>query len=624
MNTPLNFEINYGNVNTKPPTSMPRRVDPNAPLFASEDGLVASLSNNECVFQVKRSGESHVMTYQVLQALDQCREFRSLEEHAARIFANIPGLQSQREGVVRVLASLNQYGLLISDQEFLKRYQQGEARQQAPMRAVFIRACDRPAQLEQLLLSLTEYERQFRANRHYVLIDDSTRSEASNRHRDLLREFARATGCKLSYLGAGEQARFVERLSRDVPQARQILPKLLLRGDEAGRFGGGRGWNLALLLSAGGRLALLDDDQRFPLRRLESAQTGINPNPNVQGYSRFFRNMEEALGAGEDVEGDPFELHLEAVGQGLGVLARSERFQLDRHALQGLSLTRLDMLQSDAHILATLHGNYGSSRTESGAWLYQINAESRADFCKDRDSYLRNIEAGSLWYGFQQARVTRTASFTPFGLDNSRLLPCTNPIGRGEDGLFSVVAHLCHPNSLVMELPLAIGHVQEIARKRSDKTLSAHTPRVNHFVSDFIQRQLGDFLSEDPVQRLNLLSANLRDVAGASERARTQHLREYLSFARADLIERLQQQFEAAPDAPIYWQADVRSIIEANGRALIAKSAPRLGDWPETYDETRCANALREELNQLASFYEAWPALWAHAHEQGEKLLASV
>jgi hypothetical protein len=139
-----------------------------------------------------------------------------------------------------------------------------------------------------------------------------------------------------------------------------------------------------------------------------------------------------------------------------------------------------------------------------------------------------------------------------------------------------------------------------------------------------VQRQFGVFLASDPAQRLHLLAGIFRDLAGADETRRVTHLREYLNYVRADAIERLQQQFEAGADAPIYWQADVRSIIDANGRALIAKDAPRLGDWPESIDAAGCARELAREFNELADQFDAWPALWSYAREQGDRLLAGV
>ncbi|MEO7916098.1 MAG: hypothetical protein ABIR16_00520 [Dokdonella sp.] len=621
-----NYQVNYGNVGTfgNAAPAAPVRADPDAPMFASEDGLVASLSNSECIFQVKTTGETHVMTYQVLQALDQCREFRSMDEHVARIMTTLSGGQVSREAVTHIMQSLNDKGLLTEDRQFLERLAAEPTQELAPLRAVFVRACDRPSQLERLFASLADYERRFRAGRRYVVIDDSTNPEAANKHRDTVREFARNTGCKLTYLGAAEQARLIERLAKAVPEAAAMLPQLLTRNGDSERFGGGRAWNLALLLSAGGRMVLLDDDQSLPLRRHETAIDGLNPDPSASAFARYFRNTEEALTAGDDIGVDPFEMHLEAAGQMLGPLTANDRYGIDRNALRGQTLGRLNDLRSGANVIATMQGTTGSSRTESGMWMYQMDAESRADFTRDRDSYLRNVEARSLWYGYNQARVTPIATFTPFMLDNSRLLPSTNPFGRGEDALFSATTRLCHPKSMVLELPVAIGHLQETPRKRSDKTVAAHTPRFNHYVSDYIQRQLPDFFSSDPGQRLRLLAAHLRDAAESTPKMRENQLQEYLSFVRADVIERFQQQYELASDAPIYWQADARSIIESNGRALITPGTPRLGDWSPDIDTATAVETFRDDLNQLASAFDVWPALWIHARDQGENLLSGL
>lgn len=607
-----------------PTMSAPPRFDPEAPLFASEDGVVASLSNNECIFQAKRSGQTHVMTYQVLQALDQSREFRSLDEHIERVMASVNGLSGQREAVRRVFDGLVGRGLLVSAGSFLQQLAQAPERELAPLRGVFIRACDRPDQVEHLLASLAEYERRHRASRHYVLIDDSASPEAANRHRDLLREFARATGCKLTYVGAAESRKLLDRLARAVPTATPFLQRLQLGEGDRSRFGGGRGWNLALLLSAGARAVLLDDDHRLPLRRLEDARNGLDPNPATAAVTGFHRNLDNALAAGEEVDEDPFALHLAALGRPLGTLVGDTRYAIDPASLRGLALNRLDHLRSDAPILATQHGACGASRTDSGLWLYQLPPEARAEFVRDRDSYLRNMEAGSIWYGYRQAQVRETGTFSPFAIDNSVLLPCTNPFGRGEDALFSCLVAQCHPGALALELPLAVGHVQEGQRKRSPLTLAAHTPKFNYFVTDYVRRQLPQFHSADPAQRLQLLGAHLHDIAAARPADAVGQLKEYLAFVRADLIERMQQQYDNASDAPIYWQADVRTIIEANGKALIANAAPCLGDWPEGIDEAGCAQRLRAEADELAQACACWPALWTHASGQGERLLGAL
>lgn len=619
MSSNFDYRINYGALGAPAAAARP---DANAPLYAAVDATVAPLSSDEFVFITKERGDTHVMTHHVLQSMDQCREFRTLDEHVARIVSVVPGL-SQSDRIRRGLESLAGSGLLVSDADYLAGLRRAPAAARR-LHAVYIRACDRPQQLSALLDSLAEYERRFRAARHVVLLDDSTDERNRDRNRDLLREFARAVGNPVSYVGPAERTRLRERLARDLPQAAHALEWLIERGPRTRRAGGGRSWNLALLLSAGQPFALLDEDFRLPLRRHPDTRDGLEPNAALAAAARFYRRLDDALAAGDEIATDPFEAHLAVCGDTLGAALGLDGFQLERESLRGLNLGRLEHLRGDARVIASLNGTCGSSGTESALWLYQLDADSRAEFWADRESYLRNIEAQSLWYGWQRAKPARVAYFTPFVFDNRELLPCTNPDGRGEDGLASVATQFCHPGSLVMHLPSAIGHAQESARQRSAVTMAAHTPRVNHFLRDYVANQSGDFKATDPARRLRLLAGIVDDLSAASSKDLAATLDEYLCFVRADAVERLQNQFETLTDAPVYWQADVRSIVRANGDALLKRGAPRLADWPEDADTTACAEAVRGELADVAKAWRVWPELWAHAREQGDRLLSGV
>jgi len=75
----------------------------------------------------------------------------------------------------------------------------------------------------------------------------------------------------------------------------------------------------------------------------------------------------------------------------------------------------------------------------------------------------------------------------------------------------------------------------------------------------------------------------------------------------------------------VYWQADVRSIVQVNAKRLLAaRAAPRLAEWPHDIDAAGCANMLSSELESMADACEHWPAVWRYAAEQGEKLLDAM
>lgn len=620
MNSNNGFQFNYGGAGLNQVDAQPAV---RAPLFAAVDAVVAPLSSEEFVFITKQDNTPHVLSHHVLQSMDQCREFRTLDEHVARVVSLVPGLDDPSR-IRKGLEGLANTGLLISDAQYLESLQRSAEDEPRSLHAIYIRACDRPEQLELLLNSLADYERRLRAARLIVLLDDSVQATNRDRNRDLLREFARAVGNPVSYIGPTERARLRERLLAAAPDAGASLEWLLDRGPRTRRGGGGRSWNLALVLSAGRMFALLDEDFRFPLRRLEEAGTGLDPDATQAASARFYRRLDDALNAGEDCVEDPFELHLDVCGDRLGAILGKDAYRLDRDSLRGMNLGRLEHLRGDARVRYTLNGTRGSSGSESALWLYQLDADSRASFWSDRDAYLRNIEAQSLWYGWMRARPARTAYFAPFLFDNRELLPCTNPDGRGEDSLASIVTRFCHPDALAMHLPTSIGHAQESARTRSSVTHAAHTPRFNHFLRDYVANQDGRFKSADPARRLRLLAEIIDDLAAADDASLIATLGEYLGFVRADAIERLQNQFESVTDAPVYWQADIRMIVENNGKALLKPGAPRLADWDEDVDASECAQALRAELTDIAQAWRDWPALWQVAREQGDRLLSGL
>lgn len=614
----VRYDIDFGSIPVTTPSAP--KADLRAPMYAAIDGRVASLSNNECVFQARDGDELHVMTHQVLQALDQCREFRSLDEHVARVVSVIPGLAGQGDAVRRVLTGLIDRGLLRSDGDFLSALQRDEGAAPPALKTLVVRACDRPEQLAALLQSLSEHGKRFDRRDCVTLIDDSRSGDAAREHARALQSYAETTGASGRYIGRDQTRALVERLIKARPEAKEALAALLLPRNGTG-FGGGRGYNLAMLLTAGQRLALIDDDYRLPFHRAHGALDGLDPSPAARFGARFHDDREQALGDGQLLDEDGLALQEELVGYRLGHALSRSRYGIDRELLRGQALARLAHLRSDARILASYTGSRGASFTSDSVWLYDLDAVSRAGLWRDRDSYLRNVHADAITYAPERALARPFGLFTPFLLDNGELLPCTAPEGRGEDGLFGVVASYLYPESQTIHLPMTIGHVQEGRRPRYERAMRPLTPGINRFLREWVRNNAQPAQSADAGERLALLAAQLEDLAGAPTRARIDILTEYLRYVRADLIDRLQQQLSSAPDAPVYWAADARRIVEENGKALLNPSVPRLDEWPESIDAEGCAEQLRLACRAMAHAYRHWPLVWRTAAELGDRLL---
>src|SRR6187549_873969 len=108
----MDFQIDYGAMALNKPAD-------SGPLYASVDGRVSSLANGEGVFFDVATEKLHVMTEQVLGAMDVCRPFRTLDAHVAALRQAMPALPPQGDAVKRVLENLIGRGLLVSDADYL-------------------------------------------------------------------------------------------------------------------------------------------------------------------------------------------------------------------------------------------------------------------------------------------------------------------------------------------------------------------------------------------------------------------------------------------------------------------------------------------------------------------------
>lgn len=614
----MEFKIDFGNALPPAPPSA------DAPLHASIDGVAFPLGTDECVFRPRGGGEPHVMTVDVLSALDATRTFRTLDEHVQSVAARLPRLAGRTEAVRPVLENLAARGLLAGDAEFLGRLDTAATgRPAAEFRAIVIRTCDRPARLAALLETLATNEARHRGGHRVVVIDDSREAGNVLRNAELVRAHADSARIDARHVAPAGWTRALDRWRRAVPEAAPALDELLLR-DAGGqpRVGGGKAFNLALLLSAGARFAILDDDFLLPLRRHAGADERCRLDPERVPTSAFHGALDAALEDGEALDGDPIAAHLGWCGRGLGeLLAHSPGMRPMRADLRGLEPARLGELSGSTRILATVNGHRGHSGSAGRDWLFLLGAAERAGFTRDREHYLSTLARPHVVFADDAFVLAQRSVFTPFMVDAGALLAPTVATGRNEDYLFGALNQALWPASRVLRTPYTIGHRQETTGLPKVPRVVAEQATLAEFVGDWLTQRGVEVRGADPDRRLARIADLLDDLVEAPKATRVDLLSEYLAMRRADLVRRLQEVFAAAPDAPVYWQADVRERIEANGRALVSLVPPRLAGWPEGLDADACAERLATELAALTRALRGWPALFAHAAARGERLL---
>ncbi len=543
----------------QPAAVAPAPRTPGEPLFASVRGAVYQISEDECVLKVADSEERHVMTLQVFQALSLCQQFATLAEHNARIRQSIPELGKRPQDVDRVLQALNDRGLLMVADDFVVQLASDEGRRlpAASGDEVFglvVRTADRPEQLSTLLGSVVDNQQQYGSSYQVVVLDDSREKENAKKNAEVI-ETARSRGLKASLLDADWQARFVKSLVKAVPEHEAQIRYLLERENDED-FTGGR-------------------------------------------------------------EFDPVAEHGRLLGGIVADALGDERVApLDGDDLWGFEATSWMGLSGHSRVATTISGTYGDSASSSNSWVFVVSDQSRQRLWEHREDYERYCEGHYVWVNSERFSISPLVGMSPVGLDNRSIMPPTLPGHRNEDYLFNANLRYLYPESVSISFPWALGHYRPAGRGHvHDARETPAGANLAQFLADLALSLRGEGLARSAQGRFQGLALISQGLADNEDSVLLERLEEHLLFIRSNYIQDLQGLLARNPDAPTYWIADVRRIIETNGRQLTQADVPRLVDMPWELDRAGVANWLRERVGQYGGAVEAWPELWRYCQD---------
>ncbi len=318
-----------------------------------------------------------------------------------------------------------------------------------------------------------------------LLMDDSRRRAptAPPGVRHVTREHRRAFAERLANAGVS-------------PDAAQYC----LLGFDHGWFTAGANRNAALLMAAGQRMLMVDDDTRGELRGNRASGLCLG-GPGDPTDIRFFENRDEALSAGTRIDADVAAEDAQYLGM---QLSDGSRVRLVSHGVAGDS-----GFYSPAHLLWLTSPSTGRRLRSSDATL--------ATAMRSREVF-RMVE---------QRTVTRgtVCMATAIGLDNRDLLPPFLPVGRNEDGFFGNLLHRTMPDAVTMHLPIAVAHVPSEIRPYSRFAGDPQTLRLSELIILLMSIQtVGTFQALG--EHLKMLSKNpatfvskAREIVQVSRRA---------------------------------------------------------------------------------------------------------
>src|SRR5438552_8693167 len=244
----------------------------------------------------------------VLTACDGCHTI----EHAAAVHRKLRIREGDRATISNWLGDFASQGLFLSLNGLLQRFSAPAEWVAPPFAGIVIRTCDRPTLRTRVLASATTLETRVQRRYRYHILDDS-RDPAN---RAINARIVADSALDTHYRDLASNYVLVDELTRAFPTPTDTIGWLLGPPME-GETTYGRPVNLALLLTAGRRVLMLDDDALLEPRCPPAGDSGFGVS-SAPDELFCFADQAETDHACPPTDVDPFVSHLEWLGAPAG------------------------------------------------------------------------------------------------------------------------------------------------------------------------------------------------------------------------------------------------------------------------------------------------------------------
>ena len=560
------------------------------------------------------NGKRCMVQPEVYASLLNCIEFKTIDQHTARIIKRHPGMEEQKAAIDQVLHQMLKTGMLISAKATCKRLgtkvenTETENTDSRPVAAII--TWERPGSLERLLESIANNCETKNIHRLYV-IDDSRKTENIDKNKALVKTFSDRIDTTLQYFGRTEQDQLIEGLVKKLPAHEDAIRFLVDQSRWREHWTAGLTRNLALLLSSGRRLVMLDDDTVCDVFEAP----GSNPKITFSDQARhadFFADEQEWAHLHQPINPDPIQRHMQCLGltfsEALGVLGENH---LKPAGLNHATALMVNELKPESPVLMTECGSLGCPGSTKNTWLPDMAPASLVRMLKSEQKTRNALTHRLVWSGRNHPHFAPRSNMSQItGFDNRHMLPPYLPIMRGQDRLFGHMLDFIFPSAVTLDYPWAVPHLPQPERQWQDRDLSFKpADTFPAFFFEKILEQKSDCVSDTTADRMSHLNAWLRDMAAAPDATLTEMYREDRLEKSSAQLKHLEQLMATADKAPVNWQNYLRNGIQQLSSDLDKASRDdfTVKGFPKNLEGAELIAFWRDTWLGFAGALDAWP-----------------
>ena len=584
------------------PASAAKKAEP-VERWMAPPFRVHPINEDSGLIHVARGYPSKVISLQLAQVLTLCDAFRTKEQHQRHIQEKLRLPSAHATDIVQALDYLIEQGLLIEEKALLTQLSESRPATSPPppLGHCFIRTANRPDALKGLLDSL-QANGSNAALRVWVL-DDSDQASAEDHNTRITQAFADDWPGAVHHITRDNRHQLVTAIAKGSGADPNSLHWLLEGDPDDPALGYGTNLNLALLLAAGQRFVLFDDDTTLDSYVLEGAHLEVRISPTRKRRVGYLSPDQPENTQFPKAKVDVLAAHAQWLGQGIGEIANIASTQFPSF-LRDVNAELLHHLQDHSKVKVTLNGILGDPGTDSPAWIFTQAAEDLEELCQSDPSTINKILHRRFARASYGTQITTDCALmsTLRGIDNRELLLPTFPQGRNEDLFFGTLTKFLYPGALVASLPFMLPHRPDDIRHwetdHFDRPTGTHQ-RLSGvtLLSDLID---GLVLSDgDRTTRIHYLLAWMEHFSRMEGAAISQLILDYMAQTQSEVVAAINRTTSQL-DAPEWLKQLFVQVIEQH----LQEDPDIWSNLPKLYEP------LQRQTRRYAGSIDDWTKAW--------------
>jgi hypothetical protein len=489
-----------------------------------------------------------------LHMLQLCKDFRSIEGHAAVVLSRLSIKELKPPLVYEMLWDFARRGLFIERQAIAATLTKAvlPPRNLPALGIVTITTDSRPSEFGNCLGGYLNADNEPSPDA-VIVCDDSRRERDRLAIIEIARSASRDSRVPIHYIGRDERETYATALAGlGIPLE---VARFAFLGHESTRSVGANR-NGAIVETLGQRILMVDDDTLPKVAQHPEAQrNAVDCGHEDPTDFWFYRTRRDAVDAACWKQLSVLEEHGALLGRYLAEFAAGPRF------IDSCNHVLSSTLNQTGKVRLTVSGAVGDSGLFSSVSLLtgRLSRPSRDRMTSSEDLYRVAMCSREVVRVPPRTAITHGQGCVAMtiGLDNQDLLPPFLPVYRNQDGVFGAFLSLCMPAAFTGHPPLAILHNSEQGRRYQRVVTEPQTVRVSELI--IILAGKCELIGE-PASRLRRLGCFLRDLGTLSLIEYDDFVTRAIYEARCRTIRNLQAYLSHA-EAPPYLRQDLKTVI---------------------------------------------------------------